>query len=232
MSPLFGRRRRADPLGAQAAAALDAWRALPDVPVDAPVRSLRFVVVDVETSGLDPARDRLLAVGAVAVERTLVRFSDSFRVLVAQTQASTPQNILVHGISGDDQTSGAAPADALLRFLAYAGRQPLVAFHAAFDRAVIARAMRAALGVEPPLPWLDLALLAPAILSEHAQLATLDAWSAALGIANYRRHDALADALATAQLFQAVLARAIATGDTRLGDLVAVMNTGRWLARP
>src|SRR5690606_28262856 len=56
-------------LPVRAAAAVDAWRALPAVPETAGLVDTRFVVVDVETSGLNPRRDRLLSIGAVAVER-------------------------------------------------------------------------------------------------------------------------------------------------------------------
>ena len=45
----------------------------------------RWVVLDVESSGLDPARDRLLAIAAVAVEvapgRPHIACADSFEVL-------------------------------------------------------------------------------------------------------------------------------------------------------
>jgi DNA polymerase-3 subunit epsilon len=49
--------------------------------------------------------------------------------------------------------------------------------------------------------WVDLAWLAPALLPERAlSCKGLDAWLKAFGIANFKRHDALADAFATAQL--------------------------------
>ena len=45
------------------------------------------------------------------------------------------------------------PADALLAFLAYVGKQPLVAYHALFDHTIIARAMQKYLGYKfAPFP--------------------------------------------------------------------------------
>ena len=64
----------------------------------------RWLVVDVETSGLDAARDRLLAIAAIAVRvdwpsgRLAIVLGDSFEVVLRQEAPSTRENILLHGI--------------------------------------------------------------------------------------------------------------------------------------
>lgn len=218
-------------LAPQHAEAVERYRNLAPVGADADIRDLRFVVVDVETSGLDARRDRLLAIGAVAVRATLIRLDDSYHALLRQELTSAHENILVHGIDGTSQVSAPAPTDGLIGFLEFAGAAPLVAFHSDFDRTVIERAMREMLGSVLTNPWLDVALLAPALLTEHGPARTLDDWTGALGIEIFRRHDAVADALATAQLFQIVLARSIGRGAARLSDLVATAVDQRWLQR-
>src|SRR5690606_19685639 len=93
----------------------------------------RWVVLDVETSGLDPAADRVLAVGAVAVradrDRARIAMADSLELFVAQTAPSERENILVHGIGEAAQRSGLDPARASERLRAYLGDSPVVAFH-------------------------------------------------------------------------------------------------------
>jgi DNA polymerase-3 subunit epsilon len=113
----------------------------------------------------------------------------------------------------------------------FAGKAPLVAFHAYFDQAVIERALRAHLSFRMENVWLDLARLAPALLPEHGSGQTLDDWTRVYNTDNYRRHDAVADALATAQLLQIVLTRALARGDTRLSDLIDEAKAHEWLDR-
>lgn len=215
---------------AQHAWAVHAYRVRPPVPADSDITRLRLVVVDVETSGLDPCRDRLLAIGAVALDAMLLRFDDSFSAFMRQRTTSSNQNILVHGIDGTTQISAPAAADGLAAFLLYAGKAPLVAFNADFDRVVIERALRETLGVTLENRWIDLARLAPALLGEE-RARTLDEWTRELSIDNYRRHDALADATATAQLLQVVLAHAMANGHLRLIDLVRLADAQRWLER-
>lgn len=221
--------RRAD-VPADHAAALDAYRKAPRIARDTEIARLRLVVVDVETSGLNPYRDRLLALGAVAVDAMLLRFDDSFTAFMRQRTTSTDENILVHGIDGTTQISAPEASEGLAAFLLYAGKSPLIAFNADFDRAVIERALRATLATALDNPWIDLARLAPAVLG-GTSARTLDEWTREHGIENYRRHDALADATATAQLLQVVLAHAAANSLTRLTDLVELADAQRWLDR-
>lgn len=174
---------------------LDAWHALPDAKSDA-----RIVVLDVETTGLDLVRDRLISIGAVAVVDGRINLGESFSVVLRQKDASSKANILVHGISGDEQREGAPPADALLDFLEYLGKSSLVAFHVAFDETMIRRAMKEYLGLTFRHRWLDLAYAMPALWPD-LRLCTLDEWTAHFSIGNDERHNAASDALATAQLF-------------------------------
>jgi len=225
------RRRPALPLQQQLA--LAAYRAAPAIPAAAPLADLRWVVVDVETTGLDPFTDRLISIGAVELVAGRIPLSSGFEVVIRQDEASARDNILIHGIDGSTQRSGKAPAAALLDFLGYAGQAPLLGFHADFDRIMIERATREALGMVPDNPWLDLAFLAPALMERHGEAMPqgLDEWMALAGIDNRFRHNALADALATAQLLQVVLARARTGGARTLGDLAKVEKDRRWLGR-
>ena len=169
----------------------------------------RWVVLDVESSGLDPARDRLLAIAAVAVEvapgRPHIACADSFEVLLghpAAQAAGAPvdkANILVHGLGVGAQARGTAPVQALQAFEAWVAGAPCVGFHVDFDRVLIERAFRQHLGRVPGWQWLDLEPLA-ALSRPGAPRQPLDGWLADYGIPCAARHQAAADALATAEL--------------------------------
>ncbi len=184
---------------------LATWQALPAPRQDAPFNASRYVVVDVESSGLNTARDHLIAIGAVAVADGQIQLDDSFEIVLHQTQVSERGNILIHGIGGTAQREGMPAADSLLAFLEYLGKDPLIAFHVAFDESMINRAMKTFLGLNFRHAWADLAYMAPAL---HPQLArryrALDDWTGLFGISNYARHNALADALSTAELLLAL----------------------------
>lgn len=163
----------------------------------------RWVIVDTETSGLDAQRDRLLAIAGVAVywdpAQPRIAVGDSMEVVLRQADAPLDKsNILLHGIGLAAQAQGDPPEEALAAFARWVGTSPLIAFHSAFDEAVLARAMRA-VGQPVLNPWLDLAHLAE-VVRPDAKARSLDQWMAALGVVCAARHQAAADALATGEV--------------------------------
>jgi DNA polymerase-3 subunit epsilon len=209
--------------------ALAAYHALPRVSSGADLAELRIVVVDVETTGLDPLNDRLLSIGSVDLRAGKLLPASAFSVVLRQPSVSETGTILIHGST---QLSGCDPAQALLDFLSHAGSAPLAGYHADFDRMMIGRAAESLLGTTLHNPWLDLAWLAPALLPKPpGKHASLDDWTTRYGIANESRHDAVADAAVTAQLFQVAMADAAGTGLHSLDDWLKLERDQRWLGR-
>lgn len=206
------------------------WQSLPGVALNRPFGDVRCVVVDVETSGLNLIGDRLISIGAVAVVSGQIALGDSFSVVLQQPMVSYKENILIHGIGGAAQTEGVPAADALLAFLDYLRKDPLIAFHVTFDETMIRRAMLRYLGISFNHPWLDMAYVMPALNPVlAARLRSLDDWIAHFDIRNDARHNALADALATAQLFQVALAQARMKKVFDFSGLFNLEKAQRWV---
>jgi DNA polymerase-3 subunit epsilon len=209
---------------------LDAWRSIPANSQPVIFEHSRVVVVDVETTGLNLITDTLISIGAVAVVNGRIALGDSFSVVLKQQESSGKENILVHGISSAAQRDGVDPAEALLAFLEYLGKSPLVAFHVAFDETMIRRAMRQYLGLSFRHTWLDLAYVMPALNRSLAgSHRVLDDWIGCFNIHIEARHNALADALATAQLFQIAIAQARNKNINDLEGLHELEKSHRWL---
>ena len=224
--------RKAPQLSTGQAAALQAIQRLERCPMDTPLAAQRFIVLDVESTGLDVFSDRLIAIGAVCVTSQMIELGQGFETVLQQDNPSTTDNILIHGIGGTTQITGKNPADALLQFMAYAGNAPLVAYHADFDRAMMDRATKTYLGTTLPNPWIDLAFIAPALFPQPAGAhRALDDWTTHFNIENTNRHNALADACATAQLLLVLLAHANSSRCIRLQDFIQLEKDQRWLGR-
>jgi len=195
-----------------------------------PLALARFVAVDLETTGPRMDRDRVIAIGAVAVAERALAHADAFTAVLRQAASSSVDNILVHQIGGQQQLGGHDPAAALVEFLEYRGAAYAVAFRAEFDAAVLGRELELQLGIRVPRRFLDLALLLPALFP-GTQNDTLEDWLAHFALAPIGRHDALADAYTGAQLLLIVLEVAQRLGVRTTGDLVELERAQRWLGR-
>ena len=191
----------------------------------------RWVVVDTETSGLDPVNDRLLAIGAVTVEGAGIRLDDSFEVVIRSNHAGDKDNVVIHGIGHEAQSLGVPAADALGAFASFVANAPCVGFHSDFDQIALAQCANAT-GVPLPMPhWLDLAQLAAALVPESHRRGkrSLDDWLAAFDIDVVARHNAAGDALATAELLLRLRAMAASQHVSGFAGLVRLSKQHRWL---
>lgn len=198
-----------------------------------PGQASRWVVLDVETSGLDPARDRLLAIAAVGMrvdwfrQRLDIRLGDSFEVVLRQDQVSSRENILLHGIGAHSQRNGIEPVAAMQAFVEFVGDAPLLAFHSAFDEALIGRHVRQHLATRLHNPWVDIEHLC-AVTHPDVRARSLDEWMAHFGITCPQRHQAAADTLAECELLLRVWPR-LARECRQWRDVERLARQRRWL---
>ncbi|AOE62625.1 3'-5' exonuclease [Pseudomonas corrugata] len=173
------------------------------------LREQRWVVVDLETTGLNLNKDQVLSIGAVVIEDGAIDFSQQFeRTLQCEKQKLGP-SVLIHGLAPSAIAAGSDPAEALLAFMEFVGDSPLLAFHAPFDAHMLGRALKDHLGYRLQHTFLDVADLAPMLCPQAAlRKASLDDWIDAFKLQVVDRHNASADALATAELALILFSRA------------------------
>ena len=175
-------------------------------PDDASIGDVRFVVLDLETSGLNPATDAIVTIGAVAVLGGDILIEDSFSALLKVSENTTA--VTVHGVTRDQAVNGLDEPAALERFLDYLKDGVIVGHHIGHD----ITAMNVACGrhwgltlLNRSLDTMDLTLhleRAGAFAGRPAILHfTLDALCEMFGVVPHDRHTAAGDAFITAQIF-------------------------------
>ena len=172
----------------------------------------RWLVLDVETTGLDPARAHLLAIAALAVRVDWSRRAlsllpgDSLAMTICPEQTSEKSNVLIHGIGIAVQRQGMPPADAMAAFRDWIGDARLVAYHASFDRTLLGRYARQYLGSDFANDWLDIAHLCT-VAYPDIKARALDDWLGHFSIECVARHEATADVMAECDLLQRIWPR-------------------------
>ena len=232
-SKLFdGEAQAAVPLSSMQQQLIADWRSLPQAELGRAHHLNRYIVVDVETTGLNMDKDKLISIGAVAVVNGLIDFHDAFAIVLRQDEVSADENILLHGIGASAQRDGVSPPDALIAFLQYAGKSPLVAYHARFDQHMIEDAITAHLGIKLDQAWIDLAAVMPDLFRDHTdEQVDLDYWLSIFGVENIQRHNAVSDAYATAQLLQVAMARGAQRHLETPASFISVEKSFRWMRR-
>jgi|SRR5699024_3814717 len=161
--------------------------------------SERFVVLDVEATGLNTRKDLILAIGAVGVRDGAIALGDHFHCVLNREHEVT-ESVLIHGLGPDAVAQGVAVEEGLLQFLEFIQDSPLLAFHAPYDQQLLTRELREKLEYRLQHRFVDVAEVAPLLTGEAAKHSTLDDWLNYFGIPLLQRHDAWGDAYATAKI--------------------------------
>ena len=178
-----------------------------------PLIALDAVVIDTETTGLDPAKARIVEIAAVRLAGGRIKTDDTFRRLIRPDVPIPAAATAVHHI--DDTTVADAPAFAKVwpDLLAYIDGAVVIGHTIGFDLAVLKRECERAGMVWVRPRTLDTRLLAEVAEPELAGYA-LDQLAAWLGVEISDRHSALGDAFATARVFRALVPK-LREGDIR-----------------
>ncbi len=195
-----------------------------------PLADIVFTVVDCETTGLHvEAGDRLVAIGAVRVDGSVVRADDTFDALVNPGIRIPEVSTGFHGITDEMVADAGSPAEVVAQFADYAVDSVLVAHHTAFDLGFLAPAAQAA-GVRLEPLALDTMLLSAALEPDPEARHGLDYVCERYGVEVFGRHTALGDALATAEVLVRMIPRLAERGIVTLGQAREAM-AGTELAR-
>lgn len=178
-----------------------------------PLKKTRFVVIDLETTGLNLHKDQVIAVGAVIIENNEIKLIQSFERTIYRELKKVDDTVLIHGISPKAVAEGEPAADVLSAFMHYAGRSVFLAYHAPFDQGMLSRALKHDLGLPLKHTFFDVADIAAALLpqvnvSPSRGNASLDDWVNHFNLNVSNRHNASADALATAEIMLILLREA------------------------
>ena len=198
------------------------WRAsLPGDP--RPLLTLReeFVALDLETTGLDPGRDAVVAVALVPFRGG--EPAGGYETLVNPGRPIPPTATRIHGIT--DEMVAAAPslADVLDAIEVTCADRVLVGHGVAFDLALLERGR--ATGRRAPLSNTALCTMRlAAALHPGWRDVTLEALASRLGVPVVARHTARGDALVAGAMMLGLLPELARRGHRTLADAV-------WLQR-
>ncbi len=184
------------------------------------ISTARFVVFDTETTGLDFTDDRILSIGAIAINHCKMDVGDSLELYVKQ-DVFKAETVEIHGILKEGGIIKASEKEAIIAFLNYIRDGILVAHHAAFDVSMI-NGVLARMG----LPKLKNKVLDTGVLFKKTDLCerkeiqySLDYLSDTFNLTKHDRHTASGDAFLTGLIFLKIISNLKNSRHLKLNDL-------------
>lgn len=191
-----------------------------------PLHEARFVVLDTETTGLNPRKDGILSIAAVEVQGYTLKVGHIFEAEVQQPHFNN-ESISIHEIT-PGRAAGAKPiGEALHELLLYLRGDVIIGHHIGFDYEILSRACQGQLGFPLRNKRYDTSQLLRRTDTHfaHDTLHQSHEWGLDSLCERYQiplpdRHTALGDATATALLFMKLLKRLEKRGARTVKDLL------------
>ncbi len=172
------------------------------------IHSVTLISLDFETSGLNPSEDHIVSVGYVSVEGGEIMLSSAQHRLIKINQALSEQSVVIHRIT-DDLSAAGEPLEKVIGelLIALAGKV-MLAHNAKIETTFLKQACLKLFGESVDFPVIDTMKIArqwferrnKEIVQGDLRLFNL---RKRYGLPMYQAHNALSDAIATAELLQA-----------------------------
>ena len=187
-------------------------------PASVPLLSLNAIAFDSETTGLDTSSARMIQLGAVRIVHGQVDEAQNFQQMINPGVPIPAESQAIHGISDADVATAASFAEVVGAFDDWRQDSVLIGYATGFDLAMLKREKQIA-DLEWSVPrCLDVRFLVN-LLSPNLPDFSLDTIAGWIGVETHNRHSALGDAIATAEIFVALIPRLRERGIRTLAEV-------------
>lgn len=197
------------------------------------IRETKFSVVDVETTGLNTRKDEILAIAIVPMTGTRIHAYDAFYTLLKPEGKVKAMHI--HGLT-PDALKNAPEFDSIAPEIVRRLENSIIVGHAVeIDVSFLKKYLKKA-GFKVDLKHLDIAEIEQWLADRLGERGVLSDYSLDRLAEKYEvkipyRHNALADAFVTAQIFQIQLLRLMKYGVNSFDKLIKLLQAYKSYAK-
>ncbi len=189
--------------------------------LDGEISKQNYVVLDIETTGLDVDRSEIIEIGAVKIVNSEI--VDEFHTLIKPKKPLPEMTKKITGITDEMLHDKPYIEDVLPEFYEYVRNSIIVAHNANFDYRFIRSWFKKILNVDFKNPYIDTLSLSRALLTMSSY--SLDKVASKLKLGSFTHHRALEDAKITSMIFLKFLKRLKSLGIRTLKDLNNLKDT-------
>lgn len=191
----------------------------------APCYDVDIVALDLETTGLNPTKDSILSIGLVNIQQMAIRLDTSWHQIIQIEHPLNEDSVVIHEITDDQAASGLPLVEVLPYLLERLSGRVMLAHYKAIEHNFLNAACQRIYGAPFVIPTIDTLVLAARVFERRnhsVQPGDLRLFNLRprYNLPRYKAHNALSDALATAELFLAMAAEMAPKPDCKLGNFL------------
>jgi len=173
--------------------------------LDKNIKENEYIVLDTETTGLNPKKDEILSIGAVKIQNNKIITRDSFEIFIKPIQNINGESIKIHHITPADLENGATINEALEKLLFFIGNLPIVGYYISFDINILNTYLKEFIGITLSNESIELSSMYYKRYKKHSAHEFIDlkfdTIMNKLDLPKLGQHDALNDGIMSAMIF-------------------------------
>jgi len=190
------------------------------------INSVDIISLDFETTGLDIEKDKLVSVGWVAIKDLSINLASSTHKIINTNGELPESSVVIHQITDNQSTSGMSIEDIMPILLEQLSGKVLLAHNAKTEQGLLNKVCQKLYGTNFIIPIIDTQYLAKRSFDRKNKIFKKNALRLfnlrkELNLPAYKAHNALMDAVATAELFLAMVNKMSPKKNARLGDFLS-----------
>lgn len=190
------------------------------------IKETDIVSLDIETTGLNPKEDRILSIGLVQISELGIKLDSCWHQVIKINKDIPEESVVIHNITDDEAASGISIDNAIEELLRRLKGKVVLVHNSNVEQGFINEVCQKLYSTDFIMRVIDTQVLAKRSF-ERKNLAYKPAELRLFNLRKryklpaYKAHNALLDAIATAELFLAMLPAISANDNARLSDFLS-----------
>jgi len=190
------------------------------------IKETDIVSLDIETTGLDAKKDRIVSIGLVQISELGIKLDTCWHKIIKTNKELPEKSVVIHNITDDESALGITIEDAIAKLLKKLKGKVVLVHNSNIEQGFINAACQKLYQTDFVMRVIDTQVLAKRSFERQGRSyrpteLRLFNLRKTYKLPPYKAHNALLDAIATAELFLAMLPTISADNNARLGDFLS-----------
>ena len=190
------------------------------------INDIDIVSLDIETTGLNPEKDRIVSFGLVEISHLCIKLDSCWHQVIQTNKELPEKSVVIHQITDDESAAGITIEQAMEELLKRIKGKVVLVHNANIEQSFINQICQKLYATNFVMRHIDTQVLAKRSLERRNQSykpneLRLFNLRKSLNMPVYKAHNALMDAIATAELFLAMFNSISPKNDGRLNEFLS-----------